>query len=130
MLLGVSEEVIAIHFVLYTLNAFFQHSNINLRYGWLNYIVNSSEHHRWHHSRDAKESNNNYGNIIILWDLIFGSFYLPSGRSVNELGLINKNYPLDFVRQLVSPLYNKYDKVDRAKVSLRQYFLRIFSKSK
>jgi len=125
MLLGVSEEVIALHYVLYAVNGFFQHCNIDLRYGWLNYIVSSSDHHRWHHSRNPEESNNNYGNNIILWDLLFGSFYLPANKQVTELGLINKSYPLDFARQLKTPLFSKYDKEDMPELSLGQYVLNI-----
>jgi len=77
MILGVSEEVIGLHFVLYAINGFFQHCNIDLKYGWLNYVVSSSDLHRWHHSRNPEESNHNYGNNIILWDLLFNSFFLP-----------------------------------------------------
>ena len=126
MLLGVSEEVIALHFVFYTCHGSFQHCNINLRYGWLNYVVSSSEHHRWHHSRNPEESNNNYGNTIIVWDIIFGSFYLPHNREVKELGLINKNYPLDFPRQMFSPLFNNYDKVSTPDKSYWNYIVSIF----
>ncbi|MGH9324968.1 MAG: sterol desaturase family protein, partial [Vicinamibacteria bacterium] len=43
LLLGVAPEVIAGYFVLYAVNGFFQHSNVRLRYGWLNYIVGSAE---------------------------------------------------------------------------------------
>jgi sterol desaturase/sphingolipid hydroxylase (fatty acid hydroxylase superfamily) len=125
MILGVSEEVIAVHYVLYAVNGFFQHCNIDLKYGWLNYVVSSSEHHRWHHSRNPEESNNNYGNNVIIWDILFGSFYLPPDKEVHELGLINKNYPLDFARQLKTPLFNKYDKIDMPELSIGQYFLNI-----
>ena len=51
MLLGVNEQVIALYFVFYSINGFFQHSNIHLRYGLLNYLISSAELHRWHHSR-------------------------------------------------------------------------------
>ena len=123
MILGVSEEIIALHFVLYAVNGSFQHCNIYLKYGWLNYIVSSTDLHRWHHSRDPKESNNNYGNNVILWDIVFGSFYLPLNREVQEIGLINKNYPMNFVHQLKAPLFNKYDKIDRPIFSIWQVFL-------
>lgn len=123
MLLGVSEEVIGLHFVLYAINGFFQHCNINLKYGWLNYVVSSSDLHRWHHSRKPEESNHNYGNNIILWDLLFNSFYLPKNRQVEELGLINPNYPSSFSRQLKTPLFDHYDKVDMPEISIGQLFL-------
>jgi len=103
MLLGVSEQVIALYFVFYSINGFFQHSNIRLRYGVLNYLVSSAELHRWHHSRLSAESNHNYGNNLILWDLVFGTWFLPQRRSITDIGLQNRAYPTSFVAQLRSP---------------------------
>ncbi len=123
ILLGVNEQVFALHVILYGVNGFFQHSNIDLRFGWLNYVVSSSELHRWHHSRKVSESNNNYGNNVIIWDLVFGSFYHPSGKEVEELGLINKNYPKGLGGQMKAPLVNKYDKIDLPDISLWHMFL-------
>ena len=109
MLLGISEEVIALHLVLYGVNGFFQHCNADVRFGWLNYIVSSTELHRWHHSQHAKESNNNYGNNVIVWDLLFGTFYWPKDRSVKELGLHNPTYPQRFWGQMKAPVQQDID---------------------
>lgn len=103
LLLGVSEEVIALYFVFYAINGFFQHSNIKLHHGFLNYLISSAELHRWHHSRLTAEANNNYGNNLIIWDLVFGSWYLPKGRSVSDLGLKNHHYPMSFGAQMRTP---------------------------
>lgn len=103
MLLGVSQQVIALYFVFYSINGFFQHSNIRLRYGLLNYLVSSAELHRWHHSRISAESNHNYGNNLILWDLVFGTWFLPRRRSISDIGLQNRAYPQDFAAQMRSP---------------------------
>jgi len=99
ILVGVSETVLALYFVFYAVNGFFQHSNVDARYGVLNYVVSGAELHRWHHSKRIEESNRNYGNNLILWDLIFGSWFLPRDRRVGELGLMNRSYPLDFTSQ-------------------------------
>ena len=109
MLLGISEEVIALHLVLYGVNGFFQHCNADVRFGWLNYIVSSTELHRWHHSQHAKESNNNYGNNVIVWDLLFGTFYWPKDRSVTTLGLQNPTYPQRFWGQMKAPVQQDID---------------------
>ncbi|MBI5450817.1 MAG: GH3 auxin-responsive promoter family protein [Gammaproteobacteria bacterium] len=103
ILMGVSGEVVTLYFVFYAVNGFFQHCNIRLRFGWLNYLISSAELHRWHHSRKVKESNTNYGNNIILWDLLFGTFFHPRDRVVAELGLINRSYPMNFWQQLRAP---------------------------
>jgi sterol desaturase/sphingolipid hydroxylase (fatty acid hydroxylase superfamily) len=104
VLLGVAQEVFALYFVFYAVNGFFQHCNIKLRFGVLNYLVSSAELHRWHHSRLPAESNNNYGNNVIVWDLLFGTWFLPREQRVGELGLLNRRYPLGFMEQMVTPL--------------------------
>lgn len=103
IVMGVSGEAVTLYFVFYAVNGFFQHSNIQLRYGWLNYVISSAELHRWHHSRKVKESNTNYGNNIIIWDLLFGTWFLPRKDVVGELGLINSAYPLGFLQQMRAP---------------------------
>ena len=110
ILVGVSEPVIALYFVFYAVNGFFQHSNVDARYGVLNYVVSGAELHRWHHSKLIEESNRNYGNNLIVWDLLFGSWFLPKDRRVGDLGLINRNYPLDFASQMKAPFVPGLDK--------------------
>lgn len=109
ILVGVSEQVLSLYFVFYSINGFFQHCNIELKLGYLNYIVSGPELHRWHHSMVLKESNKNYGNNLIVWDLLFGTWYLPEDKEVSELGLQNRNYPLDFLNQLKSPFTQSAD---------------------
>jgi ornithine lipid hydroxylase len=110
ILLGVSQEVMALYFVVYATKGFFQHSNVDVKLGWFNYIISGPELHRWHHSKEIKESNTNYGNNIILWDIVFGTFFMPESREVNELGLVNGNYPRGFWTQMKSPFRKGLDK--------------------
>ena len=112
ILVGVTEPVIALYFVFYAVNGFFQHSNVDARYGVLNYVVSGAELHRWHHSKLVEESNRNYGNNLIVWDLVFGSWFLPRDRRVGDLGLINRSYPLDFASQMKTPFSSGLDKTD------------------
>ncbi len=103
IILGVAEEALALYFVFYSINGFFQHCNIRIRLGFLNYLISGPELHRWHHSMYAEESNQNYGNNIIIWDLLFGTWFLPRDRKVNTLGLTNRDYPMPFFQQLKTP---------------------------
>ena len=103
LLMGVHQQVLALYFLAYSTNGFFQHCNIELKYGFLNYIVGSAETHRWHHSRVPKESNANYGNTVIIWDLVFGTWYLPRTRDVQDLGLQDRAYPKSFWSLMRAP---------------------------
>jgi sterol desaturase/sphingolipid hydroxylase (fatty acid hydroxylase superfamily) len=103
VLMGVDPQVLALYYLSYATNGFFQHCNIELRYGVLNYIVGSAETHRWHHSREPRESNANYGNTVIVWDLLFGTWFLPNDRGPEAIGLRDPNYPTSFLRLMKAP---------------------------
>jgi sterol desaturase/sphingolipid hydroxylase (fatty acid hydroxylase superfamily) len=104
ILLGVGPEVLAFYFVIYATGGFFQHSNADVRLGWLNYVLVGPELHRWHHSRLIKESNANYAHTFALWDVLFGTYRRPRDRHVGELGLLDPDYPSRFVQQLYAPI--------------------------
>lgn len=128
ILLGVPSEVLSLHLIWYGVNGFFQHSNIDLKFGYLNYLISSPDLHRWHHARNAKESNNNYGNNIIIWDLIFGTYFNPKTRKVSEIGLINNNYPGEFGLQMMAPLILDFDKKDKIQFNLKNSLTMILMK--
>ena len=112
MLVGVSKEVLMMYLVFYAINGFFQHCNVNMRLGVLNYLISGPELHRWHHSTFIEESNTNYGNNLIIWDLVFGTYFLPKDRLVGDLGLINRDYPDSFVAQMKTPFVKGLDKLN------------------
>jgi len=101
--LGVAPEVLACYFLLYSVNGLFQHSNVRLRYGWLNYVVGSAETHRWHHARDPKTAYCNFSNTTIVWDLVFGTWRLPPGPPIRDIGIPDRGYPKSFWAQLWMP---------------------------
>jgi ornithine lipid hydroxylase len=116
ILMGVDPHVIGFWFVLYSVNGFFQHSNIQLRFGLLSGIFSTAELHRWHHSQISAESNSNYANVFILWDRLFGTYYRPASE-VGTLGLLNPDYPMGIVQQMKAPFV---DELYRQNVSPQQ----------
>jgi sterol desaturase/sphingolipid hydroxylase (fatty acid hydroxylase superfamily) len=103
--LGVGIEVIALFNLVSGIHGYFQHANLKLRLGPLNYLFSMAELHRWHHSKTVHEANHNYGQNVILWDLIFGSFYWPKDREPPEaIGIPDlPAFPMTYWRQLASP---------------------------
>jgi sterol desaturase/sphingolipid hydroxylase (fatty acid hydroxylase superfamily) len=65
-----------------------------------------AELHRWHHSRLLRESNTNYGQNLIVWDIVFGTRFLPADREPPEdIGIADMpNFPMDYFGQLLSPI--------------------------
>jgi sterol desaturase/sphingolipid hydroxylase (fatty acid hydroxylase superfamily) len=52
------------------------HSNVTWTYGWVGkYIIASPRYHRIHHSTHPDHWDTNYGDQIILWDRLFGTYY-------------------------------------------------------
>lgn len=85
ILLGSPPEVIAYKGLISAVWGMYIHSNINVKTGWLQIIINGPEMHRWHHST-GKGRNRNFATKLAIWDWLFGTAYLPETKPV-EYGL-------------------------------------------
>ena len=112
IILGTNAEALALYAVFNSIHGLFQHSNIYMKLGWLNYIFSMAELHRFHHSKLINESNKNYGNNLIIWDIVFGTFFYPKNKEVNTIGLYNPEYPKSYLAQLKAPFQGDIDKPD------------------
>jgi sterol desaturase/sphingolipid hydroxylase (fatty acid hydroxylase superfamily) len=59
---------------------FLTHANVEMRCGPLNYVFNTPDLHRWHHSMIVEEGNRNYGENLVFMDQLFGTYFYPAGR--------------------------------------------------
>lgn len=84
IILGAGREVTALFFVANGIIGLLQHCNVDLRLGWLNYVFSMVEPHRWHHTREIAQSNTNYGSNLSIWDVVFGTFYLPRNEKAER----------------------------------------------
>ncbi|MDJ0572525.1 MAG: sterol desaturase family protein [Pleurocapsa sp. MO_192.B19] len=107
MLIGINETVLFTYLALSGVLNIFQHANVRFKHGVLNYIFSTNELHRWHHSTQPRQANANYGALLIVWDLVFGSYYHKRHQFPAHLGLFSsKNYPVNsYWRQLIAPLF-------------------------
>lgn len=78
------------------------HCNVEMRFGFLSYIFNTPGLHRWHHSRKLREGNTNYGENIMLWDIVFGTWFNEARRPPANIG-ISESMPPRFIDQLIWP---------------------------
>jgi len=103
--LGAGPEVLALFALFSAVHGVFQHANLPLRLGPLNWFFSMAELHRWHHSRILDEANTNYGQNLIVWDVVFGTRYLPADREPPEdIGLAGLSaFPMGYFAQLASP---------------------------
>ena len=82
------------------------HSNLNLSYGPLKYLLNNPKMHIWHHAKELPKGKYgvNFGISLSLWDYLFGHAYLPSSGRDIELGFSgDEHYPDDFTGQIAAP---------------------------
>jgi sterol desaturase/sphingolipid hydroxylase (fatty acid hydroxylase superfamily) len=78
------------------------HTNVVMKAGWLNYLFNTPQLHRWHHSKVVEEGNSNYGEVLMIYDLLFGTWLLPDRRPPAGIG-ISEEMPDSFGAQLAYP---------------------------
>ena len=82
---------------------FLTHCNIRMHNPWISYVFNTPRLHRWHHSMDLKEGNKNYGENLMLWDVVFGTFFDDQSRPPpREIG-IRDAMPRGFAGQMLAP---------------------------
>jgi sterol desaturase/sphingolipid hydroxylase (fatty acid hydroxylase superfamily) len=104
-LLGAGAPVLALVNLFSAVHGAFQHANVPVRLGPLNWIVSMSELHRWHHSQVVEESNANYGGNLIVWDVLLGTRFLPPDREPPEAIGIEAlpAFPMGFWANLAAP---------------------------
>lgn len=103
--LGATAPALAMRMLIGRVIGRFQHCNLDLRLGPLDYVFSTPKNHRWHHSRDLDEAAHNYGGDLVLWDHVFGSFHLPKDREPSDqVGIGNMpDFPTDLPRILLTP---------------------------
>ena len=57
--------------------------------------------HRWHHAAEVECQARNFAPMFPVWDLMFGTFYMPPGRVPEAFGV--EGSPDGLLAQLVHP---------------------------
>jgi sterol desaturase/sphingolipid hydroxylase (fatty acid hydroxylase superfamily) len=83
-LLGAKPDAIFIAVVIISLQQMISHVNTDIRVGPLNYVLIGTETHRYHH---AAQERGNFGSVIPLWDIVFGTFIYEPSLLPARLGL-------------------------------------------
>jgi hypothetical protein len=73
-LMGVPNEVIAILAPIHLFAQFWYHTQHIGKMGWLEYIIITPSQHRVHHAINPEYIDKNLGQILSIWDRMFGTF--------------------------------------------------------
>ena len=105
LLLGIDMTVFMIYTAHALLLGMLQHANININFSGWNKVFATADTHHVHHAKDSKMGNHNYGNGLIIFDRIFGTYLNPDKieKVDNEFGL-NEQIPASFLGQMLYPL--------------------------
>ena len=105
MVLGDMQALHPIAIALLAASQFAQHSDIDWTYGPVGRLIVSPRFHARHHSTAAEDLNTNFGSLLVIWDRLFGTARMVSGRAPGY-GLVaaEDNVPKSFFLQLLFPL--------------------------
>lgn len=103
LLLGFPIKTLALYIPFTTFYAIMLHANVSWTFGPLKRVFASPTFHRWHHSSDVEAQDKNFAGLFPLWDLLFGTFYMPAGKQPLSFGIPGNQMPAGFFRQLVNP---------------------------
>lgn len=80
-LAGFDDHMLTYVYGAYTICGMLSHSNIDMDTNLLNYVFNTPDTHRWHHSSSVSESNKNYGENLMYMDILCGTYFNPTAYS-------------------------------------------------
>lgn len=73
-------------------HSYLLHSEIRSTWGWVGrWVFVSPQAHRIHHSLDRKHWGKNFGFLLVVWDRVFGTYYL-NDEYVKEIGIDGDYY--------------------------------------
>jgi sterol desaturase/sphingolipid hydroxylase (fatty acid hydroxylase superfamily) len=102
LLLGFSPKVLIAYVPFIVVFVVFLHTNIAWKFGPLKYVISSPTFHRWHHASEQNALDRNYATMFPVWDLLFGTFYLPDHQP-EKYGVKDDSVPESFIGQMLHP---------------------------
>lgn len=85
-----------------TFYAIFLHADVDWDFGPLRSVIATPVFHRWHHSKDPAAIDKNFAGLLPLWDILFGTYYMPRDRLPCDFGVPEK-VPGGYFGQLWHP---------------------------
>lgn len=99
---GFQLEVVGGFAIVQFLVGLFAHANVRWRLRPLHRIVMTPEFHHWHHGNHPESIHTNYSVFLPLWDIIFGTYYMPRDRRPQRYG-VGEAVPDGVVGQMLYP---------------------------
>ena len=80
------------------------HANMRMRTPvWLGWLISTPALHRHHHSLTFEESDRNFATLVVLFDILFGTYEQPRPDGPPAVGIANDPVPRGFWNQFIAP---------------------------
>jgi len=112
--LNISPAAMAIFAAVFAWQSWLAHANVRVGYGPLRWVFVSPEFHHWHHSVEREAFNKNYENVLACWDVVFGTAYVPSGKTPDRFG-VQEDVPAGFAGRFFFPFRRRLDQASAGK---------------
>ncbi len=105
--LGFADMAMVMYAIVVTVQATFIHANVRFQFGPLRYLLATPQFHHWHHSDQYEAIDKNFAVHLPIWDMLFGSFYLPKNRWPASYGVTDSKPPIGYFRQMFYPFLSR-----------------------
>lgn len=106
--LGFTRPALYAYLLLVYLLSGLVHSNLRLRFGFIDRWLVTPRYHHWHHGIEGEATDVNFAVHFPAFDRLFGTYYLPEdGRWPDGYGIENHPVPKGFVKQFLFPFVRK-----------------------
>jgi sterol desaturase/sphingolipid hydroxylase (fatty acid hydroxylase superfamily) len=103
LLAGISPNVMVWAGPFITAHSGFVHANLNWSLGPFKYVLAGPIFHRWHHTAADRGGSMNFAGTFPIWDMLFGTFYMPQNVLPDAYGVGDKDFPQSFPAQMLYP---------------------------
>lgn len=103
LIFGLSPLAVEAYVPILSVHVAMIHANLAWNFGPFRYVISSPAFHRWHHTMDEDGQGKNFAGIFPLYDLLFGTYYLPLRQQPRNFGISGETMTEDFIGQILYP---------------------------
>ena len=85
----------------------FLHANVRFKFKIFHRFIMTPEFHHWHHSNEDDAIWSNYSTFLPLWDMLFGTYFMPKGDRRPQIYGVDEIVPMTMAEQLKYPFEGK-----------------------
>lgn len=109
-------EMLPVVAIFHMVHNVYVHQDLDWGHGPLRHLIASPRYHRWHHADVPEAHGKNLANVIPLWDVLFGTYYVP-GVCREQMGALASGVEDTDARALVTYPFRTWARMMRPYVT-------------